>query len=127
MKKYLIIILAGGAITAIALSAYFTNSYYRLKSLQGEGVKYPPTYFMKPDDLFVSCYKDDDCIKIKGTACPPQRGGTETCINKEHMQEYLSNIEYKSGKEWEVECPNIANSTNRVCSCTNNICSLVSL
>jgi hypothetical protein len=126
MKKILIIILAVVAIIAIALSAYFTNAYYNYKSLQGERTKYPSTYFFEPSSLFVACYTNDECIKVKGTACSPSKGGAETCINKEHMQEYLANIEITSGKEWEVNCPNINNSSNKECSCINNICSLVS-
>ena len=126
MKKNLIILSFVILIALVLASAYFTNIYYHYKSLQSERVKYPSTYFIQPSNLLSSCYKTDDCIKIKGTACPPSKGGIETCVNKEHMQEYLSNIEYLSGKEWEVSCPNIDKTTNKECSCINNICSLVS-
>jgi len=127
MKKYLIIILAVVAISAITLSAYFTNTYYHYKSLQSEVSKYPSTYFIEPSSvLFVECYTVDDCIKVKGSACPPQKGGIEICINKNYMQQYLSSIETLSGKEWEVKCPSMDNSTNKECSCNNNTCKLVS-
>jgi hypothetical protein len=125
MKRILILFLVAVIIVAIALSAYFSNVYYYFKSLASERARYPSTYFIEPSNSFVACYKTDDCIKVKGTACPPSKGGAEICINKEHMQEYLSNIEILSGKEWEVECPNINNSTNKECSCINNVCKLV--
>ena len=126
MKKYLIIILSAIAVAVIAMSAYFTNFYYHLKSLQVQGTKYPSTYFINPpSNLFIECRTTDDCIKIKGTACPPSKGGTETCVNKGHMQEYLSSIESLAGKEWEVDCPNVNKTTDKVCSCANNFCSLV--
>lgn len=126
MKKFLIIISIVVIVTIILASAYFTDAYYNYKSLQAEKTKYPSTYFFEPSNLFVSCYNSDECIKIKGTACSPSNGGTETCINKEHMQEYLANIEISSGKEWEVDCPNVNNSTNKECSCVSNACKLVS-
>jgi hypothetical protein len=127
MKKSLIILSVAIIIVLVFLAAYFTNFYYHYKSLQGERVKYPSTYFIEPSSLFLTCYKADDCIKVKGTACPTSKGGVETCINKEHMQEYLSSIEVLSGKEWEANCPDINNSSSMECSCLNNVCRLVSL
>jgi hypothetical protein len=128
MKKILIILsIIVIAIALVFLAPYFVNTYYDYKSLQGETSKYPSTYFIKPSNSFVSCYKDDDCLKVKGSACQPSNGGVETCINKNYMQEYLSSIDNLAGKEWEVECPNINNTTNRTCSCVNNVCNLVSL
>jgi hypothetical protein len=126
MKKILIIIIAVMTVALILALPYLTNAYYNYKSLQGGGTRYPSTYFFEPSNLFIACYTSDECIKIKGSACPPSRGGVETCINKEHMQEYLAKIEISSGKEWEVECPNTDNSTNRGCSCVNNSCEMVS-
>jgi hypothetical protein len=127
MKKSLLIISSIIIIIVLVLTAsYFSDIYYRYKWLQNERIRYPSTHFIEPSNSFVACYKTDDCIKVKGTACPPSKGGAEICINKEHMQEYLSNIEILSGKEWEVECPNINNSTNKDCSCINNVCKLVS-
>jgi hypothetical protein len=88
--------------------------------------KYPSTYFIKPSENFLSCYIDDDCMKAKGSACPPAQGGIQTCINKDHLQEYTSNIELLAGKEWEVTCPDINNASNYDCLCINNTCKLVS-
>jgi len=126
MKRILILFLVAVIIVAIALSAYFSNVYYYFKSLASERARYPSTYFIEPSNLFLFCYKTDECIKVKGTVCPPSKGGTETCVNKEHMQEYLSNIETLGGKEWEANCPNIDYSTTKECSCVNNTCNLVS-
>jgi len=128
MKKMMIIILIAAIAIVVVFSApYIANAYYNYKSLQGETTKCPSTYFIKPSNLFSSCYKDDDCIKVKGSACQPSKGGIETCINKNYMQEYLSNIDNLAGKEWEVECPSINNTTSKGCSCVNNVCNLVSL
>lgn len=126
MKKIVIIILV---VVIIALALFLSlniNYFYYLKSFKIGGYKYPSTYFIEPSNLFVSCYKTDDCIKVKGSACQPSKGGVETCINKNYMQEYLSNIENLAGKYWEVNCPNVNNSTNKECSCVNNNCNLVS-
>jgi len=114
------------AIVVLITILSFSNSYYFFKSITSEKSKYPSTYFIEPSSLFVACYTKDDCMKVKGTACPPSKGGAETCINKNYMQEYLSNIEILSGKEWEVNCPNIDSSTNKICLCINNVCKLVS-
>jgi len=127
MKKILILIPVI-AIIVLVLAAYFTltNDYYYYKSLTSKKQKLSPTYFIEPSNLLLTCYNDDNCIKVKGSACQPSKGGTETCINKNHMQEYLSNIENLEGKEWEVSCPDINNSTNKTCSCVNGDCKLVS-
>lgn len=124
MKKNVLILVVILSVIIIAILA-IANAYY-FKSFGNEKYKYPSTYFIEPSDLFLSCYKNDDCIKVKGTACPPSRGGIETCVNKNYMQEYLSNIEVLSGKEWEVNCPNIDSSTTIGCSCIDNVCKLVS-
>lgn len=123
------IILISIFILSVTILAVITLSNYNIKTIIRETPpKYPSTYFIEPpSEKFVSCYTNDDCIKIKGTACHPSNGGIETCVNKNYMQEYLSNIEILAGKEWEVSCPNINNTTNKDCSCINSICKLVSL
>lgn len=125
MKKIFIIALVSVAVIAIASVLYFNNYYYFYKSLSGVKEKYPSTSLVEPSNLFVSCYKTDDCLKVKGSACQPSKGGEETCINKNYMQEYLSSIENLAGKDLEVSCPSIDKTTNRSCSCLNNICQLV--
>jgi len=111
-------------IIVLTIIAVFTT--FNLTKRVGVPPKYPSTYFIEPPSiLFVECHTNDDCLKIKGTACQPSKGGTEICINKNYMQEYLSNIETLSGKEWEVDCPEVNNISNKICSCVNNNCKLV--
>lgn len=125
MNKIFIIALVL-VVIAIALAMYFNNYYYFYKSLSSVNEKNPPTFLVGPSELFVACSKTDDCIKVKGSTCQPSKGGEEICINKNYMQEYLSSIETLEGKEWEVSCPNADKTTNRSCSCLNNVCQLVS-
>jgi len=126
MKKNFLIIISIVIIAIVtALMTSFTNIFYYFKSLSSEKEKYPSTYFIEPSNLFKECHTTDDCIKVKGTSCPPSKGGVETCVNKNYMQEYLSNIETLTDKEWESNCPNIDSSTDRECSCVNNVCDLV--
>ena len=89
--------------------------------------KYSPTQSIVPPEYFLYCYEDTDCIKIKSSACPPERGGSETCVEKDHFQQYLSMIEESAGKEWEVTCPDINNVGNNICRCITEKCNLVSL
>jgi hypothetical protein len=122
MKKIIIILLV--LFVIVALIFMIQNVYTPTKKIQ---YRYSPTDFIEPDGNFIKCYKDDDCIKVKGSACPVGAGGTETCINKNYIQEYNSKIENLAGKEWEVACPSISRTDNYGCACVNNVCELKSL
>jgi len=87
--------------------------------------KYSPTDFIEPAERFIFCYTDDDCLKVKGSACPPDSGGVETCVNKNFMQEYNSMIEELAGKHWELGCPEIYLVTVKSCACVKDKCSLM--
>jgi hypothetical protein len=125
MNRRILILIAALILISLGILALNKDFYY-FKSILTERSKYPSTYFIEPTKMFVACYNTDDCIKAKGTACPPSRGGTEACINKNYMQEYLSSIDILSGKEWEISCPNVDKTTAKECSCINGICNLVS-
>lgn len=111
---------------ALALAMYFNNYYYFYKSISSVSEKYPSTSLVEPSGQFTSCYSSDDCLKVRGSACQPSEGGEETCVNKNYMQEYLSNIDSLAGKEYEVSCPGINKTTDRSCSCVSDVCQLVS-
>ena len=101
---------------------FLINEFYVPAKTQYE---YSPTEFIEPFKRFVNCFEDKDCIKVKGSACPPSSGGFEVCINKNYFQEYISEIEEKAGKEWEVECPAIYLISNKICDCIESECVLV--
>jgi hypothetical protein len=86
--------------------------------------EYSATDFIEPEERFTFCYIDDDCFKFKGSACPADSGGIETCVNKNFVQEYNSEIEEKAGKHWERGCPEIYMLTNKTCQCIDNRCTL---
>jgi hypothetical protein len=87
--------------------------------------EYSSTDFIRPSQRFLNCFEDLDCIKIKGSACPPSAGGKEVCVDKDFFQEYLSEIEEKSGKESEIICPQVYLVTNKTCICNNGKCNLM--
>lgn len=80
------------------------------------------TEFIEPSPRFVACEDNTDCIKIKGSACPPTEGGVEICINKNHFQEYISTIDEAAGAEKDIVCPQVIASTNRMCGCMMGKC-----
>jgi len=121
MKK---IILFSSALLASLAAVFLVQEFYTpIKKLP---YKYSPTDFIEPSATFTKCYINDDCLKVKGSACPPDTGGVDTCVNKNYMQEYLSEIEELEGKEWEVTCPQIDKTNNYECFCVNNTCKMVS-
>lgn len=112
------------AIIFIVLSLIFLiqEFYVPIKKVNYE---YSPTDFIEPSERFLKCFEDTDCIKIKGSACPPSSGGKEVCVDKDYFQEYLSEIEEKAGREEEVNCPQVYTVTNKTCDCIENKCVLV--
>jgi CRISPR/Cas system CMR-associated protein Cmr1 (group 7 of RAMP superfamily) len=113
------IILIALVITIISVSGVNASSKKKYK--------YSPTELIVPPENFLYCYEDTDCIKIKASACPPDKGGSEVCVKKDHFQQYLSMVEDSAGKEWEVTCPNINNVGNNICRCIGEKCNLVNL
>lgn len=87
--------------------------------------KYSATDFIEPPQDFLTCNQDTDCIKVKGSACPPSEGGTEVCVSKNHFQEYISVIDEEAGSEAEVVCPQVYMVTNRPCGCAAGVCALM--
>jgi hypothetical protein len=83
---------------------------------------YSSTDFIEPEQRLVNCNQTIDCIKIKGSACPPTEGGVEVCINKNHFQEYISTIDRAAGNEIEVACPQVDTATDRTCRCVDMKC-----
>lgn len=84
--------------------------------------KYSPTDFIEPSEIFIRCYENKDCIKVKGSVCPV----TSTCVNKNYLQEYDSEIEKSAGTPLEADCPGMDIKDNYECFCVNNSCKLVS-
>ena len=87
--------------------------------------KYSPTEFIEPNENFIFCYINDDCFKFKGSACPADSGGIETCVNKNFVQEYNSVIEELAGRDLERGCPEIYLVSNKICGCIENKCVLM--
>jgi len=87
--------------------------------------KYSKTDFVEPSEEFITCYQGADCMKIKGSACPPNEGGAEVCVNKNHFQEYISGIDEKAGKQEEIICPQVYLVTDRQCECIDGKCELM--
>ena len=120
MKKYILPL----AVLLASLSLiFFVQSAYDPR--KKDQLKLSSTDFVRPVENFIKCYRDTDCIKIKGSACPPSSGGVETCVNKNYFQEYISQIESQAGTEAEVVCPEVYLVTNRTCGCIENNCVLV--
>jgi hypothetical protein len=87
--------------------------------------KYSSTDFIEPSQDFLTCNQDTDCIKVKGSACPPSEGGTEVCVSKDHFQGYISVIDEEAGSETEAVCPQVNMVTNRPCGCAAGVCTLI--
>lgn len=117
MKKYIVPV----AILLASLSIIFfvQNTYDPRKR---EQYKSSATELVEPAENFIKCYEDTDCIKVKGSSCPPSEGGVEVCVNKNYFQEYISQIEKQEGREAEVVCPQVYMVTNRTCGCIENVC-----
>jgi hypothetical protein len=120
MKKYIIVI--GILIASLAVIFFVQNAYDPRKKTKYE---FSSTDFIQPAENFIKCYEDTDCIKVKGSACPPSSGGVEVCVNKNYFQEYISQIEKQAGSEAEVVCPQLYLVTNKTCGCLENKCNLV--
>jgi hypothetical protein len=107
---------------AIGLVFVIQQFYVPSKKVQH---RYSSTDFIEPSQDFLTCSQDTDCIKVKGSACPPSEGGTEVCVNKNHFQEYISVIDEEAGSEAEVVCPQLNNVTNTPCGCAAGVCTLI--
>jgi len=120
MRRYIMIILT--ILFLLALVFFIQGSYVPIKKTP---YKHSSTDFIEPSERFLKCYEDMDCIKVKGSACPPNSGGTEVCVDKDYFQEYLSEIEKQAGREEEIACPEIYLVTNKTCSCIEDKCVLI--
>ena len=107
---------------AIGLVFVIQQFYVPSKKVQH---KYSATDFIEPPQDFLTCNQDTDCIKVKGSACPPSEGGTEVCVSKNHFQEYISDIDEKAGKQEEVICPQVYLVTDKQCKCIEGKCKLM--
>jgi hypothetical protein len=83
------------------------------------------TELIEPRDEFIKCSDSTNCIKIKGSACPPSEGGVEVCVNKNYFQQYISVIDNKAGSEIVANCPQVYLATNRTCDCVQNKCVMI--
>jgi hypothetical protein len=83
------------------------------------------TELIEPRGEFTKCSDSTNCIKIKGSACPPSEGGVEVCVNKNYFQQYISVIDNKAGSEAGAVCPQIYLATNRTCECVQNECVMI--
>ena len=119
MKQITLVLL-----TIIFVAVLFLTQEFYMPKTENE-YQYSSTDFIEPDESFVICDNNDDCFKFKGSACPADLGGTEVCINKDHVQEYNSLIEGCAGNHIELNCPEICMTTDRECKCINNKCTLV--
>jgi hypothetical protein len=120
MKKYIIPLAI--LIASLAVIFFVQSAYDPRKKTQN---KFSSTDFIQPAENFIKCYEDTDCIKIKGSACPPSAGGIETCVNKNYFQEYISQIDKTAGSEADAICPQVYMVTNKTCVCASGICNLV--
>jgi hypothetical protein len=118
MKNYIILFI----LIVIGLTVVVLELLPPVKKVQH---KYSPTSFIEPSENFIDCFNHTDCIKVKGSACPPSSGGLEVCVNKDHFQEYISEINEKAGNEEEVACPDIFLVSNKTCDCFEGNCRLV--
>ncbi|NIO44574.1 MAG: hypothetical protein GTN36_03415 [Candidatus Aenigmarchaeota archaeon] len=121
MKTTTIIIL--GSVFIILAIIFLVQEFYI--PIEKNQYKYTSTEFIEPSERFLKCYESTDCIKIKGSACPPTSGGVEVCVDKDYFQEYLSEVEEKAGREEEVVCPEIYLVSDKTCSCLQDKCILV--
>ena len=106
----------------IGIAFIIQQFYFPIKEIK---YKYSSTDFIEPSQDFLKCNEDTDCIKVKGSACPPNEGGREVCVNKNHFQEYISIIDEKAGSEAEIVCPQVYLVTNKPCGCASGVCVLI--
>ena len=119
--KQIIMIFLSILFISLSLIFYIQCSYDPRKKVQ---YKNSPTDFIEPPKDFINCYEDTDCIKVKGSACPPSQGGIEVCVNKNYFQEYISEIDKQAGPEGEVVCPQVFLVSNKTCGCIGGTCIL---
>lgn len=120
--KITIMIFLAVLLILLALIFFIQDFYVPIKNVS---YKYSSTAFIEPSETFIKCFEDKDCIKVKGSACPPNKGGEEVCVDKDYFQEYLSDIEEKAGREDEVKCSMTYLVTNKNCVCIEGRCTLV--
>jgi hypothetical protein len=75
MNKYYIL---AGSLMAVG-SIMLVQQFY--SPVKAESYSVSSTQFIEPREEFVKCADSSDCIKIKGSACPPSAGGVEVCVN----------------------------------------------
>ncbi|OGI11942.1 hypothetical protein A3K64_00520 [Candidatus Micrarchaeota archaeon RBG_16_36_9] len=121
MKKYII---PFAVLIATLSVVFFIQSSYDPKKKNNQ-YEFSSTDFIEPDENFIKCYENTDCIKIKGSACPPSAGGVETCVDKNYFQEYISQITNQAGNEADLVCPQVYLVTNRTCGCIENKCVII--
>ena len=100
-----------------------TSMFYELSG-NAKVYNYNITDFIQPSEKFLACDTADDCFKFRGSACPADMGGVETCVNKNFVQAYNSQIEESAGLYVVTDCPNVSFSTDMTCTCTNGRCML---
>jgi hypothetical protein len=110
-------------ISLVIISLGVVSLFHELY-VEDESYEYSFTDYVNPEERFVLCSSNDDCFKFKGSVCPAEAGGVETCINKNFVQEYSSVIEDNAGACTVNECPQICLTTNRTCECIDNRCVL---
>ncbi|MEM4182011.1 MAG: hypothetical protein QXX68_02555 [Candidatus Pacearchaeota archaeon] len=66
----------------------------------------------------VECYKDSDCLIIRGSCCPCNNGGSPQCIPQKNLLEFTRALEKCSSKGacFNEDCGKIS------CGCVNNKC-----
>jgi hypothetical protein len=119
MNKYTI--LAGSLI--FVGSVMLVQQFY--SPVKEEKYSFSSTDFIEPSEEFVNCTISSECMKIKGSACPPSEGGKEVCVNKSYFQQYISVIDDKAGSEAFSNCPQTNMVTDRTCGCVQNRCVMI--
>ena len=77
-----ITIIAAASLVTIGAVALYQMGYCPLSR---DTRTHSQTDFIEPSAEFIACDFSADCIKIKGSSCPPTEGGVEVCINKNHF------------------------------------------
>jgi len=121
MRTDLIILLC---LVLLAIGIIFLIQEFYIPT-ENKKYRYSPTDFVQPTDLFIKCDETSDCIKVKGSVCPPETGGIEVCVNKNYFQEYISYINERAGFETDVSCPAVNMVTNKTCGCAENKCVVI--
>lgn len=118
MNNYVILAVS---LIAIGLIMLVQQLYTPVKKVNHD---FSSTDFIAPDQSFIGCEQTDDCIKVKGSVCPPSEGGKEVCVNKNYFQEYISTIDERAGSAVDAVCPQIYLATNKTCGCVDSRCML---